>query len=167
MYAKINNGAVEKYPYTIGNLRKDNPNTSFPKKLSDETLAEYGMQKVGSTDRPDFNNKTQKCEQDSKPTLVDGSWVIDWTVTNKTQEQLMSQELTQAKTIRDTRNEALAKCDWTVLIDSPLSDEIKTEWLVYRQALRDITDLPDFPWVELPNDPNYVEVQDVETSPEI
>ena len=43
MYVKANNGVAEIYPYSIGLLRKDNPNTSFPKNPSDELLAEWGV----------------------------------------------------------------------------------------------------------------------------
>jgi hypothetical protein len=32
----------------------------------------------------------------------------------------------------------LAQSDWTVLIDSPLTDEKKQEYITYRQALRDL-----------------------------
>tara|TARA_R100000329_G_scaffold110159_1_gene90508 strand:+ start:108 stop:488 length:381 start_codon:yes stop_codon:yes gene_type:complete len=39
---------------------------------------------------------------------------------------------------REDRNAKLAKCDWTQVPDSPLSDSKKTEWQTYRQALRDM-----------------------------
>ena len=42
--------------------------------------------------------------------------------------------------LRSKRNSILASSDWTVLSDSPLSAEIKTAWLEYRQDLRDITE---------------------------
>jgi hypothetical protein len=42
--------------------------------------------------------------------------------------------------LRSKRNALIASCDWTVLSDSPLSDELKTAWLEYRQDLRDITE---------------------------
>ena len=167
MFVKVNNGSVEKYPYTIGQLRQDNPNTSFPRRLTDETLAEYGLYRVDSTARPEIDDKTQRCNQKSQPELVDGKWVLGWDVYDKSQEEIDNQNSGQADLIRQRRNEALAKCDWVAVIDCPLSDEVKAEWLAYRQALRDISDLPDFPWVELPNDPDYVEVEHVEASPEI
>lgn len=56
--------------------------------------------------------------------------------------------------IRQYRNELLTKCDWTQLKDCPLSPEKVTEYEVYRQALRDITDTftnPDE--VIFPNEP--------------
>jgi len=42
--------------------------------------------------------------------------------------------------LRSKRNALIASCDWTVLSDSPLSAELKTAWLEYRQDLRDITE---------------------------
>jgi hypothetical protein len=42
--------------------------------------------------------------------------------------------------LRQKRNSILASSDWTVLSDSPLSAELKTAWLEYRQDLRDITE---------------------------
>ena len=44
--------------------------------------------------------------------------------------------LTTTKRIRNTRLYLLQSCDWTVGVDSPLSDSKKAEWATYRQALR-------------------------------
>ena len=38
---------------------------------------------------------------------------------------------------KELRNAKLTECDWTVGVDSPLSDSKKAEWQTYRQALRD------------------------------
>jgi len=42
--------------------------------------------------------------------------------------------------IRTKRNIFLKDCDWTVGVDSPLSDSKKAEWQTYRQQLRDLMD---------------------------
>lgn len=47
--------------------------------------------------------------------------------------------------IRSRRNEELYKTDWTQLEDSPLLEEQKEAFKSYRQALRDLTDQPNFP----------------------
>ena len=52
-------------------------------------------------------------------------------------ENLVSEKLNM---VRTERNRKLAECDWTQFNDSPLTDEKKTKWQTYRQALRDITD---------------------------
>lgn len=46
-------------------------------------------------------------------------------------------------TVRSERTRKLAQSDWTQMPDSPLNPEIKHQWAVYRQALRDITNQPD------------------------
>ena len=65
--------------------------------------------------------------------------------------------LTTMEEIRNTRKLMLKDCDWTVGIDSPLSDTKKTEWTTYRQALRDLpsqyTDDDDFASVNFPTQP--------------
>jgi len=50
MYAKINGGTVEKFPYTFGDLRKDHPNVSFPKNITQGVMQKYGM--VGVLEGP-------------------------------------------------------------------------------------------------------------------
>jgi hypothetical protein len=49
----------------------------------------------------------------------------------------------QAKVIRTTRNQKLKDTDWTQVADAPVN---KPQWATYRQALRDITAQPGFPW---------------------
>ena len=47
--------------------------------------------------------------------------------------------------VRETRNILLGESDWTQIPDAPLTDEQKTTWQTYRQALRDITSHANFP----------------------
>ena len=44
------------------------------------------------------------------------------------------------ETLRAKRNKLLADTDYTVLQDSTFTDAQVAEWVVYRQALRDITE---------------------------
>ena len=56
-----------------------------------------------------------------------------------------------ADDVRKQRNDLLAACDWTQVADAPVDKEA---WAAYRQALRDISEQPDFPlsvvWPEKP-----------------
>ena len=58
--------------------------------------------------------------------------------------------------IREKRNNLLFKTDYTQLLDSPLSTELKEKFAVYRQQLRDITEQETFPknisWPTNPTD---------------
>lgn len=55
--------------------------------------------------------------------------------------------------LKTTRNILLTESDWTQVEDSPLSEEKKTEWKNYRQALRDLTDLDDLTTIVWPSKP--------------
>lgn len=43
------------------------------------------------------------------------------------------------------RANLLNSSDWTQVVDSPLSSEVKQAWAIYRQELRDITKQIGFP----------------------
>jgi hypothetical protein len=49
----------------------------------------------------------------------------------------------QSASVRTSRNDKLAACDWTQLADSTAD---KTTWATYRQLLRDVTAQDGFPW---------------------
>ena len=42
------------------------------------------------------------------------------------------------KELRGLRDQKLTQCDWTQIADVPLTEEQKTAWATYRQALRDV-----------------------------
>jgi len=54
-------------------------------------------------------------------------------------------DATTAEGHRVTRNKLLADTDWTQVNDSPLANDVKTQWAVYRSELRNITDLDEWP----------------------
>lgn len=98
-------GGQTTYPYSIGHLRRDNPNTSFPKSIPDETLAEYGVYPVADLEAPSIDVATQKLVQDTEPSLVDGQWQIGWSVVNLTAEEI-AQKVAAAKAIQEAKRQA-------------------------------------------------------------
>ena len=56
-------------------------------------------------------------------------------VLNKAQELYNNEAITR---LRVHRNRLMANSDWTQGADSPLSTSKKNEWVIYRQALRDL-----------------------------
>lgn len=147
MFAKITNNQVVKYPYTVGDLRRDNPNTSFPKKVPEATMAAFGMLPVTHADTPSYDPMTQRIEHSSQPVLQDGSWVIAKTVVALTTDEITAKNDREALEMRKERDSLLADTDWTQMNDSPLSNEDKTAWATYRQELRDISDLDAWPYL--------------------
>ena len=147
MYVKITSGTVDTYPYSVGQLRRDNPQTSFPKQIPSEMLEAYGVHSVTVTDIPSFDKRTQKVTQSETPALVDGVWTLAWTTTSKTAEETATYDAQLADSNRVKRNALLADSDWTQMNDSPLSNEVKTAWAVYRSELRNLPD--DAAWPNL------------------
>ncbi len=145
MYVKITSGNVDTYPYNVGQLRRDNPNTSFPKEIPDEMLESYGVYTVVYTDMPSIDNRTQTVEQEATPSLVSGAWTVGWTTSSKTAEEIAKYDADVASLNRGRRNELLAHSDWTQINDSPLTNELKTAWATYRQELRGLTDVDAWP----------------------
>jgi len=142
MYLKTNNGQVEKYPYSIGLLRRDNPNISFPKKPSDSTLADYGVYPVRETN-PTVG-ADQKLVKSWTPELVNGEWILNHQAVDMTAEEIAERDGVVASNVREKRDRLLAETDWTGMSDVTMSAEMTT----YRQALRDITSHANFPYLE-------------------
>ena len=142
MHVKITNGSVDTYPYNVGQLRRENPNTSFPKQIPAEMLESYGVMPVTVANMPSINDRTQKAEQASSPSLVDGAWTIVWTTSSKTAEETQAWDDSMASSNRGKRDSLLIQSDWTQVADAPVD---ATVWATYRQALRDITDHSNWP----------------------
>lgn len=141
MFAKITNGSVDRFPYSVGDLRRDNPNTSFPKNISVQTMASYGMVSVTQLAEPDHNPITHFVEYGPVPVRESDKWFLLPTVREFSAEQLADRHASAAASVRSTRSMLLAETDWTALSDVIMPSEMAT----YRQALRDITSQPGFP----------------------
>ena len=150
MYVLAPNQTVEIFPYSIGDLRRDNPNTSYPRNPSDTVLASWNVFPVTDKPTPAYNPATQNCNQ-VNPTLIDGKWVMTWVVTPATPEQIAERTSTKESEVRQQRNQLLSACDWTQLPDAPVPT---APWAAYRQELRDVTAQSGFPWeVQWPEQP--------------
>jgi len=140
MFVKVTNGQIDQYPYTVGDLRRDNPSTSFPKRPSDAVLASWGVYPVANVDSPAFSYATQNLTE-GDPVLVDGQWRQTWVVTDATPEEVIQRAEQQADDMRSQRDKLIADTDWMALSDNTLT----SEWAAYRQDLRDVTAQAGFP----------------------
>ena len=67
MFAKLTTtGLVTAWPYTVGDLRRDNPNVSFPKNITKSIMLQYNMVPVLEGPQP-VPGKYQQVRQESKP----------------------------------------------------------------------------------------------------
>lgn len=151
MYLLLNiaDEVILKYPYSIAQLREDNPQVSFPKNPTPNLLKEYNVYRVQQTEPPTVDHTKNIVEL--MPQLQDKDWVQTWDIIDASIEEVEYRTTEEAKTVRSTRNRYLSQCDWTQLADSSVNKE---EWQTYRQALRDIPAQAGFPFdVVWPNQP--------------
>jgi hypothetical protein len=161
MYAKINGGTVTHFPYTFGQLRKDNPNVSFPKNITAGVMQKFGMVGVLEGPKP-TPTAYQTVQRNALPTHTETDqanyWMINYTAvdmfadttdedgvtTTKAQHEAAYQttlDTEAAKVVRAKRDTLLAETDYLALTDNTLDSITST----YRQALRDITNHTNFP----------------------
>lgn len=135
MFIKIIGGVPKNY--TLGQLSRDNPKTSFPRNIPDNVLEEFGVYRVLEVAAPEINYRTHTNTQDIQ--LVDNVWTQVW--------QTVELPLEQATTnIRSQRDYFLQESDWVVSKAYEIGEPVPANWATYRQALRDITAQEGFPY---------------------
>lgn len=143
-YVKLSNGEVDQFPYSIGQLKRDNTNVSFPKNIPEETLNSFDVYSVTVASQPSYTERTQKVIPNTTVSLVDGVWTQGWSVVDKTSEEVQAFDDMFEEMNRNKRNSLLAQTDFYALSDVTMSAEMTT----YRQALRDITSHANWPHLE-------------------
>lgn len=89
-YALIENGAIAQYPYSFAQLRRDNPQVSYPSEPSDERLAEFGVHVVAPTAKPAITLTQNVVE--ATPVLVAGVWTQAWSVVAASAEEIANRQ---------------------------------------------------------------------------
>lgn len=140
MYLKAENDTVIKFPYSIGRLRKDNPNTSFPRNMTQSQFAEHNVYKVTEVAKPEFDTATQHLQR-QEPVGSNNNWSVGWDIIEKNAEEIAAEEAVMAAKARSERDVKLASSDWMGLSDNTMTPK----WAAYRQALRDVPAQEGFP----------------------
>lgn len=85
-FAKIDNGAVAQYPYQLGDLMADHPNTSFPIPLTPDDVEPFGVVVVEPLAKPIAT--VYQVVAEAPPVPVDGVWTQQWVVTAAAPEEV-------------------------------------------------------------------------------
>ena len=145
---KATGSTVEAYPYSLGMLRKDNPNTSFPKQPSVADMASFNVYPV--TEANPTVGDGQRLAKTWTPTLSGSDWILDHQAVDLTSDEVAEATAVLAANMREERNKRLAITDWAAMPDSPTMSDAMT---AYRAALRDVPTQSDFPTVTWPTAP--------------
>jgi hypothetical protein len=135
MYIKVS-GSVTTYPYTIQDLKSDNPNISFPNVLTDSVLNDFNVYSVIQVEN---GGDYTKDYVEGTPTQSGSVYVQNWTESDASSEDIETRKNEKWEEVRDIRNNLLTQSDWTQFQDSPITGSLLTDWQTYRQGLRDIT----------------------------
>lgn len=142
MYILAPNQTAEKYPYSIGQLRRDNPNTSFPKRPSDATLAEWGVYPVTRVDRPEHDAITQTVTEGA-PKLVKGEWRQTWVVTDASAEEIAERKERALQTAKNQRAAAYRDEADPLFFKYQRGEASEQEWLDKVEEIRERFPYPD------------------------
>jgi len=135
-YIKINTDETLVYPYTLSQLKNDNPNISFPENILSYTLSEFNVFYVN---RVSPGNNPYMIYIQTNPILLNAIWYENWLETEMSSSEIELVNSVKWSEIRTAKNQYLSDSDWTQLYDSPLTTEKKQDWLLYRQSLRRVT----------------------------
>jgi hypothetical protein len=145
---------------TQGEVRRMHSNTSLPRVWDANVCSALGIDPVLAAPKPEVTGYTQAIRNGATQD-ANGNWVQAWSVvdmfadttdedgvtTTKAEHEAAYQadlDAKAAESVRTQRGAKLAETDWTALTDVTMAAEMAT----YRQALRDITEHANFPYLE-------------------
>ena len=93
MHALIENGNVVKYPYSINDIVRQNPGTSFPAVIPDSVLEEFNIFRIFFSNSPPFDSS--QIAEESTPVFnaENNQWVQSWLIRNKTESEIQAEML--------------------------------------------------------------------------
>lgn len=135
MFIKLNNKKIEKYPYSISELKKDNPQISFPNYPSEKLLAEWQVFPVVKTDQPIFDNITENISEGSP--IFDGTiWKQVWIVTDASPEEIEQRTLQYNEIQKQNRSIAFQQEADSLFFKWQANEATEEEWQLKRQEIR-------------------------------
>jgi hypothetical protein len=156
MFVKFDqNGAPSEWPVTRSRIKHENPSVGFPLDMSGVNVRDYGFAPYTLSDPAEYDAQWQKAEE-LTPVEVDGVFVQQWSIVElysaqEKADMILEQEAAQIESAkafaRSQRDSLLASTDWVVIKAQETGVAMDQALATYRQALRDITDHVNFPYL--------------------
>ena len=145
-----------------GEIRAMHKNTSFPKVWGENVHEAIGIDPVLVTPKPQSTGAFKHHTRNGAEQDANGNWVQAWAEKNmfskytdgegvvhtKAQQETAYQDgldATAAKSARTDRDSKLGLTDWIVVKSVEGGTAVPSDWVTYRQALRDIPEQESFP----------------------
>tara|TARA_Y100000310_G_scaffold338146_1_gene427022 strand:+ start:708 stop:1217 length:510 start_codon:yes stop_codon:yes gene_type:complete len=134
IHAKVIDGAISVYPYSFGNLRKDNPNVSFPKDFfeREDEFADFNVVKIIVSDKP---SKKGWIPVEETPSFTDGKWSQNWNLVPKDASDVSRSEMEETE--MPVKDGYRAEESMPELVDDVWHQKwilVEQTWLESRQA---------------------------------
>lgn len=127
------------------------PNTSFPESgPSSEFLSQNSCLPV--TAWLPYNSNIEKLVAVTPYISENTVYIVN--VEPLTPEEIEQNTQSLWAKVRAQRNQLLSESDWTQLPDVPLTENVRQQWVTYREQLRNITDQIDPNHIVWPTPPN-------------
>lgn len=148
VYAEVQGTTLIQFPYTLGSMMEENPYTNFGPDpdiaaifpLTDTARERgYTLEPVTYLPPPSYDPGTQVPVQDAQPALVNGEWVLGWTVRPMTPEETAARKAQ----VKAQASQLLTETDWVDVpsVSDPANDphlQNKSDFDAYRLTLRGI-----------------------------
>jgi len=147
-----------------GQIRKDNPNVSLPRVWNANVCEVLGIDPVLASPKPDTTGNYKTVVRNGVVQDANNNWVQAWVerdmfadttedgvTTTKAEHEAAYQaklDAEAAENVRTQRDSKLAETDWVTIKSLELGETVPADWATYRQALRDITDHANFPFLQ-------------------
>lgn len=155
LFARVNAGTCVKFPYDQNTLQEENPHTSFDFSIplpelfapTEAALATGDeVVEVVIDDDPGYVTADKVAVRATAPTLIDGVWTLDWSITTKTGEALIEAETTMRKQADDKIDFVVAGIEQEIAENTALTAEQVQARQDYIVALRAVSQQPTYPW---------------------
>jgi hypothetical protein len=132
---------------TESELRALHPYTSFPYVLTEELVNDLGADVV--FEGPQASPTRYQVAYRDGVEQIEGKWYTKYAVADMDADAIAAVDAATIASNKVTRNAKLSECDWTQLLDVPITVACLTAFQAYRQALRD-ADMLNPVWPEEP-----------------
>lgn len=128
MFALVHDGSIARYPYTLTDFMRENPQVSLPDVPSETMLAHHGLVRVTETPHPDYNQDTQRVELGDP--VQDGDTITQtWCVVDFTAEELATMAEQKAEQVRQQRADAYRQESDPLFFKAQRGEISMADWL--------------------------------------
>jgi hypothetical protein len=108
-------------------LYADYPNTSFPDKLENNTLAEFDIYIVNEQPQPQIDYTKNVTEE--TPNLMNGEWYQDWAVTDATPEEIAQRQVDMINATKQQRANAYRNESDALFFKAQRNEGTMDDWI--------------------------------------